>query len=254
MNQATQGNYAEVNGLRMYYEIHGEGSPLVLLHGAFSLAAAWADVLPHLTATYQVILVELQGHGHTGDIDRPLRFIHMADDVAALLRQLQIPKADVFGYSMGGKVALALAMQYPDLVGRLALLGSGFGATRDIFEPETYRQFKSITPENFNYPPVTEPYKQVAPDPSNWPVLVSKIIEMDDSFHGFADDAVQAISCPTLIMLGDRDGTRPEHVVAMYRLIPHAQLAIFPNAGHFVLDTNPQLVFAVLLPFLSAPS
>jgi len=173
MKPEVQGDYAEVNGLKMYYEVHGTGQPLVLLHGAFGVVEGWGGLLASLTQTHQVILVELQGHGRTGDIDRPLSFGAMADDVAALLRQLKIEQADVFGYSMGGGVALALAIRHPALVRKLAILGTTAGATRDTFEPETYRQFMSITPETFNFPQVKDPYTRVAPDPSQWPVLVS---------------------------------------------------------------------------------
>jgi pimeloyl-ACP methyl ester carboxylesterase len=252
MTRDSQGNYAEVNGLRMYYEIHGSGRPLVLLHGAFGVVEGWSGVLPTLAQTHQVILIELQGHGRTGDIDRPLSFGQMAEDVAALLRHLKLEKADVFGYSMGGGVALALAIRHPDLVRNLAILGTTAGAIRDTYAPETYRQFMSIVPENFNFPPIKDPYTRLAPDPSQWPVLVSKIVRMSADFEGFAAQDVRSIQAPTLIMLGDRDGVLPEHAVEMYRLIPGSQLAIFPNSDHFLLFTSPEKVLAVLTPFLSA--
>ena len=253
MQQDAQGKYGEVNDLSMYYEIHGSGRPLVLIHGAFGTAEGWGSFLPTLAKTQQVIVVELQGHGHTGDIDRPLSFAQMAKDIASLLEQLEIKEADVFGYSMGGGVAFALAIQRPDLVRRLAVLGAGTGATKDIYAPETYKQFKSITPENFHFPQVKDPYTRVAPDPSKWPVLVSKIIAMDDDFNGFPEQEVQAIQAPTLIMMGDQDGVRPEHAVEMFRLIPNSQLAIFPNGDHFILFTNPEKVLSTLTPFLDAP-
>ena len=115
----SNGHYAQVNGLKMYYEIHGTGEPLVLLHGAFGTAEGWTQVLPTLAKSHRVILVELQGHGRTGDIDRPLSFGQMAEDVAALLKQLKIQQIDVFGYSMGGSVAGALAIKHPELVRKL---------------------------------------------------------------------------------------------------------------------------------------
>jgi pimeloyl-ACP methyl ester carboxylesterase len=251
--QETLGNYAQVNGLEMYYEVHGSGRPLVLLHGAFGTAGAWGGVLPMLAKARQVIVVELQGHGHTGDIDRPLSFGQMADDVTALLQELKITEADVFGYSMGGGVALALAMQHPDFVRKLAILGAGTGATKDTYDPEVYKQFKSMTPENFNFPQVKEPYTRVAPDPSQWPVLVANIIQMDDDFHGLAEKDIRAIQAPTLIMMGDHDVVRPEHAVEMFRLIPNSQLSIFPNGDHFLLFMNPEKIFSTLMPFLDAP-
>jgi len=253
MKPEVQGDYAEVNGLKMYYEMHGAGQPLVLLHGAFGVVEGWGGVLPTLAQMHQVILVELQGHGRTGDIDRPLSFVQMADDVAALLHQLKLGPTDVFGYSMGGRVALALAIRHPDLVRKLAILGTTAGATRDTYEPETYRQLMSITPETFNFPQVKDPYISVAPDPSQWPVLVSKIVEASGSSQSFLTQDLQSIQAPTLIMQGDHEGVRPEHAVEMYRNIPHAQLAIFPNGDHFLLFMSPEKVLAVLIPFLEAP-
>jgi pimeloyl-ACP methyl ester carboxylesterase len=130
----VKGQYATVNGLKMYYELHGTGKPLVVLHGAFG----WASAHPALAKNRQLIAVELQGHGHTADIDRPLSIEHMADDVAALLKHLKIDQADIFGYSMGGNVALALAIRAPDCVGRVAINGSHFGPIDEAYEPATF--------------------------------------------------------------------------------------------------------------------
>ncbi len=249
----VKGSYARVNGLKMYYEIHGTGEPLVLLHGAFGTAEGWTAVLPTLAKSHQVIVVELQGHGRTGDIDRPLSFGQMAEDTAALLQQLKIPRTDVFGYSMGGAVAVALAIKHPDLVRKLAILGAGTGATKDTYDPESYKQFKSMTPENFNFPQVKDPYTRLAPDASKWPVLVSKIIKMDDDFKGFAEKDVKAIKAKTLVMMGDHDAVRTEHAAEVARLIPHSQLAILAGGDHFVLFTSPEKVLSILMPFLDAP-
>jgi pimeloyl-ACP methyl ester carboxylesterase len=248
-----KGSYAVVNGLKMYYEIHGTGLPLVLLHGAFGTAEGWATVLPTLVKSQQVIVVELQGHGRTGDIDRPLSFGQMAEDTAALLQRLKIQRADVFGYSMGGDVAVALAIKRPELVRKLAILGAGIGATKDTYDPESYKQFKSMTPENFNFPQVKDPYTRLAPDPSKWPVLVSKIIKMDDAFKGFAEKDVKAIKAQTLVMMGDHDVVRTEHAAEVARLIPRSQLAIIAGGDHFVLFMNPEKVLSVLMQFLDAP-
>lgn len=246
-------NYAEVNGLQMYYEIHGAGRPLVLLHGAFGVVEGWEGLLATLARKRQVVMAEMQGHGRTGDIDRPLSPHQMADDTAALLRQLKIEDADVFGYSMGGVIALGLAIQHPDLVGRLAILGSGAGSMKDTYEPASYAQFQTITPENFNFPQVKDPYLKVAPDPTKWPVLVAKLSSMIKGFDGYPEKDVRSIQAPTLIMQGDRDGLRPEHAVEMYRLIPNAQLAIFPGADHFLPFMSPDRVLATLVPFLEVP-
>lgn len=227
------GSYAEANGLKMYYEVHGAGKPLVLVHGAFGTVEMWSEYLPEFAKTRQVIVAELQGHGRTADAERPLRFAQMADDVAALLERLQACNADVFGYSMGGTVALALAIAHPRLLGSVALLGAGAGPSKKTFSPESYAQMRSIVPEEFNYPQVKDPYTRVAPDPSKWTQLVSKILDLDEDFAGFDAAALASISTPTLLMAGDRDGLRVEHVVETYRQIPNAQLAVLPNADHF---------------------
>lgn len=254
MKENAQGNYAQVNGLSMYYEIHGAGKPLVLLHGSFGTAESWGQILPTLTKTRQVILVELQGHGRTADVERPLTMEQMADDTAALLKHLKIEEADVFGYSMGGEVGLALAIRHPEAVGRLAILGSAMGSMKDTYEKETYEQFLSITPEIFNFPQVKDPYVKVAPNPEKWPDLVRKIMAMGRSYEGFTHEQVKGIKCPVLVMMGDREGIRLEHAVEMRRTIPIAQLAVFPNADHFLLFMSPDKVMATLLPFLEAPA
>src|SRR5215468_9392475 len=251
--QDSNGRYAEVNGLKMYYEIHGSGQPLLLLHGAFGFVEGWATVLPALTKTHQVIAVELQGHGHTNDLDRPLTYEQMAEDTAALLNQLKIKNADFFGYSMGGTVALAVAICHPELVRKLTIYGSCAGRMKDTYDPETYKQFLSLSTD-FAPPVLKEPYDRMAPDPKRWPVLVTKIKNMGRDFNGYSAAELKAIKAQTLIMMGDRDAVRPEHAVEMYRLIPNAQLAIFPGGDHFLLFSNPEKLLSTLLPFLNASS
>ena len=247
------GSYAEVNGLKMYYEVHGTGKALVLLHGAFGTVETWEGYLPELVKTHQVVVVELQGHGHTGDVDRPLRFTQMADDVATLLEHLQVREADILGYSMGGTVALALAIAHPHLVGSVAVLGAGAGSSKDTFTPEAYAQMQSIVPEQFNFPQVKDPYTRVAPDPSKWTELVSKVLALDENFLGFDAAALASIPTRTLLIVGDRDGLRVEHVVECYRLIPNAQLAVLPNADHFYHFMEAK-VLALLSAFWATPS
>src|SRR5262249_39298537 len=134
----VENGYAQVNGLKLYYEIHGSGQPLVLLHGAFGFTGAWGTVLPALTKTHQAIVVELQGHGHTADRDEPLEIEQMADDVAGLLKELKIETADFLGYSMGGTVALGVAIRHPELVRKLAILGACSRSPKEVYEPESY--------------------------------------------------------------------------------------------------------------------
>jgi pimeloyl-ACP methyl ester carboxylesterase len=255
VKQSATGKYADVNGLKMYYEVHGSGvsgHPLVLLHGAFGFTEAWATILPALTKARQVIAIELEGHGRTRDLDRPLSFQQMVEDTAALLQQLKIKDADIFGYSMGGVIALGVAIRYPELVRKLAILGSGSSPIKDIFEPENYKQFQSLSDE-FAPPVLKEPYDRLAPDPTRWPVLVKKIKNMVNDFKGYPAAEVKTIKAKTIIMQGDRDGTRPEHAVELFRLIPNSQLAIFPGGDHFILFSNPKLVISSLASFLDAP-
>jgi pimeloyl-ACP methyl ester carboxylesterase len=244
----VKGQYATVNNLKMYYEIHGTGKPLVLLHGAFGLAS----VYPALAKNRQQIAVELQGHGHTADIDRLLTIEQMADDVAALLEHLKLERADVFGYSMGGIVALGLAIRHPKVVDRVAINGSHFAPIEEAYEPQAFKQFKSL-PADFAPPPLKGPYDKVAPDLKEWPVLVAKIKKMGLEWKGFTREQMKAIKAPVLITLGDRDGVKPEHAVEMFRLIPKAKLAVFPGGDHFLLLTSPNTVLAPVAAFLDAP-
>lgn len=241
-------DYASVNGLRMYYEIHGSGSPLVLLHGAFGVA----NVFPQLTSNHKLIAIELQGHGHTADIDRPLTFEQMADDTAALLRQLGIEQADFFGYSMGGNVGLAIAIRHPGLVRKLVVNGSNAGKIEAAYDAASLAQFQSL-PEDFAPPMLKEPYDKVAPDPAKWPVLVGKIKTMGLEFQGFSQDSLKSIEAEVMITAGDRDVVRPEHAVEMFRLIPNSQLAIYPGADHFLIWQFPDRMFPAITAFLNAP-
>lgn len=248
--QDDKGRYAEVNGLKMYYETHGTGGrPLVLLHGAFG----WATVYPTLAKNRQVIAIELQGHGHTADIDRPLTYEQMADDTAALLKLLKIEQADLFGYSMGGNVALAVAIRHPQLVRKLVTAGSHSGKIEDAYDPETLKQFKSLSPDNFAPKELKDPYDKIAPDPKKWPVLVAKIKTMDLEFKGFTPQEMRSIKAHVMVTIGDRDAPRPEHAVEMFRLIPNAQLAVFPGADHFLLWTSPETLLVPIAAFLDAP-
>lgn len=244
----SAGRYADVNGLKMYYEVHGTGRPLVTLHGAFGQAM----VLPVLAKDRQLIAVELQGHGHTADVDRPLSPEQMADDVATLLGHLNIPRADVFGYSMGGEVGLALAIRHPELVRRLAINGANAGRLKETFEPASFEQFRNL-PADFAPPILKEPYERTNPDPKHWPVLVAKVKQMGLDFKGFGRADLQKIKAPTLIALGDRDGVRPEHAVEMFRSIPNAQLAIFPGGDHFMIFQTPERLLPPVVAFFDAP-
>lgn len=253
MAQDSKGKYAQVNGLKMYYEVHGTGKPLVLLHGAFGTVEGWGPFVPELSKNRQVIVIEQQGHGRTADIDRPLDYRQMADDTAALLKQIGVKNADVFGYSMGGATAFALASKYPELVRKLIVIGAGTGTIKDTYNPDVYAQFKMVTPDTFDFPAVKDPYTKVAPDPSKWKTLVAKVVAMDGKMKAMPESEVRGIKAHTLIMMGDRDAVKAEHAVEVYRWIPNAQLAIFPGADHFLPFANSNQVISTLSAFLDTP-
>jgi pimeloyl-ACP methyl ester carboxylesterase len=237
------GNYAEVNGLSMYYEIRGTGEPLVLLHGAYMTIDAMGEVAPGLARTRQVIAVELQGHGRTADIDRPLSYEQMADDVAALVDHIGIEDADIFGYSMGGGVALQVAIRHPDIVRKLVVASVSY--TSDGMHPELLAMFPTITPDVFAGSPIEEAYLRIAPNPEDFPTLVAKLKRLDMEPYAWPPEDIQGISAPTLLIVGDSDVIRLEHAVELFRLLgggvpgdlaglPKSRLAVLPGTTHFV--------------------
>jgi pimeloyl-ACP methyl ester carboxylesterase len=174
MRGDAKGSYVSVNGLNMYYEVHGAGAPLVLLHGSFlTIDLNFGQMIPLLAKDRKVIAVEQQAHGHTEDIDRPFSYEQMADDTARLLRQLNIERADILGYSMGGTIAIELAIRYPQLVRKLVVISAPYD--RDGWYPEVYAAIEQITPEAFTGSGLPEAYKEVAPNPEGWATLVEKV-------------------------------------------------------------------------------
>jgi pimeloyl-ACP methyl ester carboxylesterase len=243
MNDNPRGNYAELNGLNMYYEIHGTGDPLVVLHGAYMTIDDMGEVLAGLAETRQVIAVELQGHGRTADVDRPLSYEQMADDVADLLRHLGIENADVFGYSMGGGVALQVAIRHPEVVRKLVVASASY--TSDGMRPELLEMIPTITPEVFAGTPIEEAYLRTAPNPDDFPTLVTKLKRLDMEPFAWPPEDIQGIAAPTLLIIGDSDAIRLEHAVELFRLLgggvmgdltglPKSQLAVLPGTTHFV--------------------
>jgi pimeloyl-ACP methyl ester carboxylesterase len=266
-NTSPQTGYAPVNGLNMYYEIHGTGQPLVLLHGAYMTIDAMGEVVPSLAESRQVIAVELQGHGRTADVDRPLSYEQMADDVAALLRHLGIEEADVFGFSTGGGVAFQLAIRHPEVVRKLVVASASY--TSDGVHPELLEMTPSITPETFAGSPIEEAYLRTAPNPDDFPNLVTKLKRLDMEPFAWSQEDIRGIAAPTLIIVGDSDAIRLEHAVELFRLLgggvmgdlaglPKSQLAVLPGTVHFipsgsaVLDRADWLV-PMIGGFLDAP-
>jgi pimeloyl-ACP methyl ester carboxylesterase len=260
----AQTGYAQVGDLSMYYEIHGAGRPCFLLHGAYMTTDGMGPLLPGLAETRQVIAAEMQGHGRTADIDRPITYEQMADDTAGLARELGIEDADLFGYSMGGGVALQVALRHPDLVRRLVVASAGFAS--DGMPPEALAMFPSITPEMFAGSPIEQEYLRLAPNPGDFPKLVEKLKDLDTTDFAWPEEDIRAIAAPTMIVLGDSDGVRLEHAVEFFRLrgggvmgdlsgLPESQLAVLPGTTHFVppgsglLDRHEWLL-AMVPPFL----
>jgi pimeloyl-ACP methyl ester carboxylesterase len=256
------GSYASVNGLEMYYEIHGTGEPLVLLHGAYMTIDAMGEVVPSLAKTRRIIAVELQGHGRTADIDRPLSYEQMADDTAALLRHIGIEEADIFGYSMGGGIALQVTIRHPEVVRKLVLASVYYN--NDGVYPEVLEAIETITPEAFAGTPWREEYARIAPNPEDFPTLVAKLKELDLTFVGWPSEDIQAIEAPALLIIGDSDVVRPEHAVEMFRLVgggvagdlaglPSSRLAMLPGTTHVGLVERTDLLVSMIGEFLDAP-
>jgi pimeloyl-ACP methyl ester carboxylesterase len=262
-NEAAETGYAPVNGLRMYYAIHGAGEPLVLLHGAYGTASMWGGFVPTLAKTYRVIVPELQGHGHTADIDRPIRYDAMADDIAGLLGHLGLARADIFGYSMGGGVALRLAIRHPELVRKLVVASAS--STEEAIYPEVLAGIQEISPEIFAGTPFYEDYARVAPEPDAFPRLVDKLKDLDAQPFAWPAAAVAAIAAPTMIVMGDADIIRPEHAVELFRLrgggvpgdltgLPGARLAILPGTTHIGVMQRPGWLLPMIEEFLAVPT
>src|SRR6266516_6687594 len=208
----VESDYVPLNGLKMYYEIHGSGRPLVLLHGNLStIGTSFGKVLPKLASMRCIIAVEQQGHGHTADIDRPFSLEQWAQDTIALLRHLGIEQADFFGYSSGGAVALEIALGSPALVRKLVWAG-GTSYRRDGFYPELLAAGEAMKPEDLDGSPFQQAYTSVAQHPENWHRLVAKITDFDRATLGWSREAIQSAKAPTLLIIGDSDIVRPEHV------------------------------------------
>ena len=232
--------YAPVNGLEMYYEIHGTGEPLLLLHGQFASIGMFSQILPALAQSRRVVAVEQQGHGHTADVDRPLRFEQMADDTAALLRHIGIEKSDVYGYSTGGWVALHLAVRHPSMVRRLAVSSTAYDV--DGYLPQIKQGLLNPNPDAFPEI-IRESYERVAPKPDQWSTLVAKAGEQAAAERGLTAAQLSSITAPALVIAAERDVIRPEHARELARLL-RTELVILPNSDHssYVVDNTAALL------------
>jgi pimeloyl-ACP methyl ester carboxylesterase len=262
------GKYADVNGINLYYEIHGSGRPLVLLHGGLGSGEMFGPILPALAAEHHVIAVDLQGHGRTADIYRPIDIRLMADDIVALIGHLGLERTDVMGYSLGGGVAFWTAVKHPELVGRLVVVAANM--SRNAIYPEMLAQQGQVGPEAMEFmkdTPMYELYQRVAPRPEDFPKLLGKMGEAMSHDFDFSEE-VRGLKVPTLIAAADADMAPPRHYVEVFELLGGGQrdggwmgegrpegghaLAIIPNATHYSVFASPVLVAAALA-FLDAP-
>lgn len=262
-------SYADVNGVSLYFEEHGSGpgEPLVLLHGGFGAGELFTPLLPVLAERRRVVLVDLQGHGRTADVDRPLRPELMADDVAALLRHLGLARADVLGYSMGALVALCTAFRHPELVRRLVVASAP--ARRDGWFPEVRAQMDQMSAaaaESMQRSPLYELYARLAPRVADWPVLVGKMADLTQREYDYTS-GIADLTVPVLLVYGDADAVPTAHMVEFFALLgggrrdagwegttrPASRLAVLPGATHYDLMSSPLLAGAIT-PFLDAPA
>lgn len=218
--QDAAGQYALVNGVNMYYEIHGEGQPLILIHGGLgTIDMLFSELLPAFAESRQVIAVELQGHGHTADIDRPLSFEFMADDIAALIDYLGYESVDVVGFSLGGGVGLQTAIRHPEKVRKLVVISAPFSS--EGWYPEVREGMAALNAEAAPFmleTPIYEFYAAVAPNVDDWPTLVAKSGELLRQDYDWSAE-VAALEMPILIVVGDGDNLRPSHAVEFFELL-----------------------------------
>lgn len=273
MNRTANGSYAEVNGLRLYHEIHqpvGEAdsnsAPLILLHGGIGSVEMFTPSLQVLTQRRMVITVDLQGHGRTADIDRPIRYELMADDIAELIKLLRIKQADIMGYSLGGGVSLRTAIQHPALVRKVIVVSAPFkqsGWYPEILAAATRKGPEAV--ESKKKLPLYRVYAGIAPRPDDWPILLAKLGDLVSRNYDWMQEAA-AMKAPAMIVVGDADAVRTSHSVECFELLgggqrdagwdgsgsPVAQLAILPGTTHYNIISTSTLARAVV-PFLDAP-
>src|SRR5918996_587903 len=257
--RSRKGNRVKINGMSMYYEVSGTGDPLVVLHGAYMNIPTMGAIIPRLARTHKVYAVELQGHGRTTDIDRPITYPNMADDVAAFMNAVGLTKADVFGYSMGAEVGLQLAIRHPAKVNKLVAASVAYDV--EGWQPVFKDFIPQMTVEMILEMPFAKEYPKLAANPKGFPELARKLIALEKEPMAWEAD-VKAMKTPVLIIAGDADVATLEHSVAMFRLLgggvmgdmgqplPASRLAVMPATAHTAVITQPDLLLAFIEPFL----
>lgn len=234
--------YAPVNGIKVYYEVYGEGKPIVLLHGAFmTIGTNWGQLIPELSKTRKVIAIEFQGHGHTPYSDRKLDLATFASDVAGVMDYMKVDNADIAGYSMGGSVAYQFTINYPKRVNKLVIISSTYKSSGWL--PQVTNAFKTFKPEFFEHTPIKTAYDAVAPDKANWNKFVTQMLAFFPMPFDMGDDNIAKITVPVLIISGDNDGLNKVELAKTYQLLgggvsadmapmPKSHLAIVPSQSH----------------------
>src|SRR5262245_21298718 len=261
-HQKPTTGYAPVNGLKMYYEVHGSGEPVVLLHGAFmTITNNWTGWIGELSKTRKVIAVEMQGHGRTADIPRDITSENLADDVAALLDYLKIPRADLIGYSMGGAVAMQCAIRHPAKVRRVVVISSML--RRDGAVKEGADALANLSADAFKGSPLEADYKKLSPTPNDFPKFVKRLLATSSNGHDIGADQLKATKAPMFFIHGDADGVRLDHIAEMFRLKggeifgdmrprSESRLAILPNTTHVTLMERMPVIVPMVNDFFDA--
>ncbi|MEI3800326.1 MULTISPECIES: alpha/beta fold hydrolase [unclassified Chitinophaga] len=257
----AESGYADVNGLKMYYEVYGKGKPIVLLHGSYmTIPLNWSHIIPLLAGDRKVIVAEMQGHGRTRDIPREFSYEGMADDVSGLLRHLKIDSADIVGYSMGGGVAFQFAVRHPEQVRRLVVLSGAY--THDGWWPDVEAMYATINADMFKGSPIQKQYDSLGNDPAHFPEFVKKVISIDLKPYDWSKD-VKNIQAPIFMAIGDADGIRYEHALELFRAkgggkmgdihgLPKSRLAIIPGTTHIGMMQRTDLLIPMITDFLDA--
>jgi pimeloyl-ACP methyl ester carboxylesterase len=254
-----ESGYADVKGMKMYYEVSGKGDPIIVLHGAYMNIPSMGEIIPKLAKTHKVYALEFQGHGRTNDIDRPITYPNLADDVAAFMDVVGLKKADVFGYSVGAEVGLQLAIRHKEKVNKL--IAASLAYDLEGWQPEFKAAIPQITVEMMVKMPFAEEYRKLAPDPDGFPALAAKLIALEKEPMAWEED-VKKVKTPVLIIAGDADVATLEHTTALFRLLgggvmgdmgkplPNSRLAILPATSHTAVITQVDLLLAFIEPFL----
>lgn len=253
------GQRVTVNGMQMYYEVSGAGDPLIVLHGAYMNIPSMGAIIPKLAQTHKVYAVELQGHGRTNDINRPITYPNLADDVAGFMKAVGLGKADVFGYSMGAVTGLQLAIRQPQMVNKLVFASGAYDAKG--WQPEFTAFIPQMTVEMFNNLPFAKEYPKLAANPNGFPELARKLIAIEKEPMAWEND-VKALKVPVLIITGDADVITLEHSVGMFKILgggmmgdmgkplSTSRLAVIPATSHTAVITQVDLLSALIEPFL----